>query len=97
MSGSPYIVVFKDNVTKEQIDKYIKEVEKNGGELKTRFDENGGILNVCQAIYMTLKDANEAAPSQGFAAKIPDSYLQSLQSFTDDVAYIEPDSVVTTQ
>lgn len=60
----------------------------SGGELKTRFDENGGILNVCQAIYMTLKDANEAAPSQGFAAKIPDSYLQSLQSFTDDVAYI---------
>ncbi|KAH9479834.1 Serine proteinase inhibitor IA-1 [Psilocybe cubensis] len=78
MSGAPYIVVFKDDVTKEQIDQYVKEVQQAGGELKTRFDEDGGILN-------------------GFAAKIPDSYLQSLQSFTDVISYIEPDGVVTTQ
>jgi hypothetical protein len=34
----------------------------------------------------------------GFAAELPDNYLQQLQSLQGDVIdYIEPDGVVTTQ
>jgi len=37
MSGK-YIVVFKENVTPEQIGKYINDVNSNGGEVGQRFD-----------------------------------------------------------
>ncbi|KAF9564926.1 hypothetical protein CPC08DRAFT_815682 [Agrocybe pediades] len=45
MSAKPYIVVFKDDVTTEQISKYAEELQTGGGSIKDRFDQNGGILN----------------------------------------------------
>ncbi|KAJ3517215.1 hypothetical protein NLJ89_g656 [Agrocybe chaxingu] len=33
-----YIVVFKDSATPQQIDEYVKEVSKNGGEVTYRYD-----------------------------------------------------------
>ncbi|KAI5120293.1 hypothetical protein M0805_005799 [Coniferiporia weirii] len=37
MAGS-FIVVFKDGVTSEQIEKYAEEVNSNGGQVYRRFD-----------------------------------------------------------
>ncbi|EJD03288.1 protease propeptide/inhibitor [Fomitiporia mediterranea MF3/22] len=42
MSGNSYIVVFNDEVTADQIDKYVAEVKEGGGEVTKRFD---AILN----------------------------------------------------
>ncbi|KAF5385744.1 hypothetical protein D9615_002512 [Tricholomella constricta] len=72
-----YIVVFKEGVTPEQINKYAQDVSDNGGNVTNRYDPT------------FLK---------GFAAAIPDQFLQSLQSLQGDVIdYIEPDGIVTTQ
>ncbi|KAF8973292.1 hypothetical protein BDZ97DRAFT_1912844 [Flammula alnicola] len=37
-----YIVVFKDNVTEEQIEQYVKDINNNGGEVVHRYNS---ILN----------------------------------------------------
>ncbi|RPD59777.1 protease propeptide/inhibitor [Lentinus tigrinus ALCF2SS1-6] len=37
MSGK-YIVVFKDNVSQNDIDKYAQEVAENGGQVNQRYD-----------------------------------------------------------
>ncbi|KAL5528247.1 hypothetical protein ACEPAF_7383 [Sanghuangporus sanghuang] len=42
MSGNNYIVVFNDEVTQEQIDKYVQDVKEGGGQVNQRFD---AILN----------------------------------------------------
>ncbi|KAL1682702.1 hypothetical protein EV122DRAFT_259108 [Schizophyllum commune] len=76
MSAEKYIVVFKQGVTKDQIQKHAEQVNQNGGE----------VLNVYDSIL------------NGFSAKITPEHLQSLNSFVgDDIDYIEPDGVVTTQ
>ncbi|KAF8963402.1 hypothetical protein BDZ97DRAFT_1919835 [Flammula alnicola] len=80
MSGK-YIVVFKDGVTSEQITKYADEVKATGGEIKQRYDEDGGILNGFSA---TITDSFLQS-------------LQSLALQGGVIDYIEPDSVVTTQ
>ncbi|KAF8159895.1 hypothetical protein B0H34DRAFT_705258 [Crassisporium funariophilum] len=74
-----YIVVFNDDVTKDEITKYVDDINKNGGNVKVRYDEGGGILN-------------------GFAAAIPDGYLESFRSsYTGVIKYIEPDQTVSIQ
>jgi len=48
MTGK-YLVVFKDGATKEQIQKYEKDVNDNGGQV-TRGYEDGSILKVFTAV-----------------------------------------------
>ncbi|KAF5323116.1 hypothetical protein D9611_009230 [Ephemerocybe angulata] len=40
-----FIVVFKKNVTSDQIEKYAQDVTNAGGEVKDRYDQGAGILN----------------------------------------------------
>ncbi|EAU84072.1 hypothetical protein CC1G_06934 [Coprinopsis cinerea okayama7 len=78
MSTGKFIVVFKDNVSKADIDQYVSELNTSGGEVTNSYYSEGGILN-------------------GFAAKIPESFLTSRLQGNEVVDYIEPDGVVTTQ
>ncbi|KAG8770877.1 hypothetical protein FRC12_004006 [Ceratobasidium sp. 428] len=81
-----YIVVFKDDTPKSEIDKAATDVENAGGKVTHRYD--GGVLN-------------------GFAAEIPDTHFQKLESslqsggsgesYTSKIDYIEPDGVATIQ
>ncbi|PPQ65702.1 hypothetical protein CVT24_012120 [Panaeolus cyanescens] len=45
MSTQKYIVVFKDDVTSEQIDEYVKQVDQTGGKVNSPYYKEGGILN----------------------------------------------------
>ncbi|KAF9482647.1 hypothetical protein BDN70DRAFT_874834 [Pholiota conissans] len=40
-----FIVVFKDDVTSDQISEYVNQLKEAGGSVKSRFDQDGGILN----------------------------------------------------
>ncbi|KAF8893362.1 protease propeptide/inhibitor [Infundibulicybe gibba] len=87
-----YIVVFKQHVSADQIDKFADDVNNNGGEVGHRY---GSVLNVIHHFSPLILGVTA---QQGFSASIPDEYLSSLQSLVgDDIDYIEPDSVVTTQ
>ncbi|KAJ8468589.1 hypothetical protein ONZ51_g9541 [Trametes cubensis] len=86
MSGK-YIVVFKDHVSQSEIDKYINEVNANGGNVGQRYDS---VLKVSQPIAQRSRaraqHAHEAVIiTQGFSAQIPESYLQRLQAFQGSV------------
>ena len=41
-----FIVVFKQGVTSAQISEYAAKVQQSGGEIKDRYDQGAGILNV---------------------------------------------------
>ncbi|KJA13670.1 hypothetical protein HYPSUDRAFT_195647 [Hypholoma sublateritium FD-334 SS-4] len=40
-----FIVVFKDDVTSDEITKYVNEITEAGGTIKERYDTGAGILN----------------------------------------------------
>ncbi|KAG2007266.1 hypothetical protein CC2G_014972 [Coprinopsis cinerea AmutBmut pab1-1] len=46
MSTGKFIVVFKDNVSKADIDQYVSELNTSGGEVTNSYYSEGGILNV---------------------------------------------------
>ncbi|EPT04908.1 hypothetical protein FOMPIDRAFT_1045582 [Fomitopsis schrenkii] len=52
-----YIVVFKDNVTQEQVEQYAQEVNSNGGEVTKRFDSilNGFAASIPTAFLTQLQ------------------------------------------
>ncbi|KAF8157022.1 protease propeptide/inhibitor [Crassisporium funariophilum] len=53
-----YIVVFKNGVTKEQIDQYVNNVNKNGGEVGHRWDSilNGFSATLPESFLMSLQN-----------------------------------------
>jgi hypothetical protein len=63
-----------------------------GGEVTQRFDAN--VLNVCTPFYsFWCLPTSTNWSQQGFAARIPDSFLQSLQSLQGDIIdYIGTDA-----
>ncbi|KAG5342957.1 hypothetical protein J132_05631 [Termitomyces sp. J132] len=58
MSDNPkYIVVFKKNVTKEQIDKYADEVNNNGGKVTNVYESvlNGFAAHLPDSYFQSLQ------------------------------------------
>ncbi|KAG6878477.1 hypothetical protein C0992_008102 [Termitomyces sp. T32_za158] len=58
MSDQPrYIIVFKPNVTKEQVDKYAEEVDSNGGKVTNRYDSvlNGFAAHLPNTYFQNLQ------------------------------------------
>jgi len=60
MSGK-YIVVFKPNVTKEQIDEYANSVDKNGGQVTHRYDSvlNGFAAELSETSLSQLQSLDD--------------------------------------
>ncbi|PAV18998.1 protease propeptide inhibitor [Pyrrhoderma noxium] len=52
-----YIVVFQDDVTSEQINNYAEQVEKDGGNIKERFDPilNGFSASIADATFQSFQ------------------------------------------
>ncbi|KAG5645199.1 hypothetical protein DXG03_006717 [Asterophora parasitica] len=96
MSTQKYIVVFKEHVTKEQVNKYAEDVNQNGGEVTNRWDT---VLNGFAAV---IPDAH-FQKLQSLTDDVID-YIGALtnqsrhDSVSNGIATLpEPDGIVTTQ
>ncbi|KAG6842092.1 hypothetical protein C0991_002746 [Blastosporella zonata] len=58
MSTQQYIVVFKEGVTKEDVDKYAQQVEDNGGNVTNRYESvlNGFAAHLPESFFLSLQD-----------------------------------------
>ncbi|KAH6910729.1 hypothetical protein BKA70DRAFT_1271367 [Coprinopsis sp. MPI-PUGE-AT-0042] len=83
-----FIVVFKKDVTPEQIDEFIS---KNGGSGCNSLTQDGGI-KVTNSWYKP----GEGGILNGFAAELHPGFASSLEA-DSLIDYIEPDGIVTTQ
>ncbi|KAG6907657.1 hypothetical protein DXG01_007861 [Tephrocybe rancida] len=90
-----YIVVFKDTVTKEEVEKYAKEINENGGEVTNRYDSvlNGFAAHVPDSFFQSFK-GDDAIDYIGAFPATTDQEESELIGVT---IYTEPDGVVTTQ
>jgi len=57
MASNPsFIVVFKDGVTKDQINKYVNEVNNNGGKVTHRYESlNGFAANIPESFLTSFR------------------------------------------